>query len=202
MRMQGEGFQITLLYGSSHFIPAKLGKSFSKQSNLAMQLRTEELKKQGKIEAEVSKVTEDTVISMLRVTKDHILKVAKILETEGDTKNLGEPSALLPSHYGPANYGKSAEQDNKEVLFIQTGSIKGSTLKFNVGGFVFSSLFDTGAQVSCIKYDMVNTLGLLGQIFDNNINARTANGQAMGIKGSVMVNFKIGPSSFIHKFVV
>ena len=66
---------------------------------------------------------------------------------------------------------------------------------------VFSSLFDTGAQVSCIKYDTVATLGLLGQISDN-INVRTANSQDMGVKGSVIVNFKIGPSSFTHKFVV
>ena len=59
-----------------------------------------------------------------------------------------------------------------------------------------------GAQVSCIKYDTVATLDLLDQISDNNINVRTANGQDMGIKGSIMVNFKIGPSSFTHKFVV
>ena len=45
-------------------------------------------------------------------------------------------------------------------------------------------------------------LGLLGQNSDNNINVRTANGQDMGIKGSVLVNFKIGSSSFTHKFVV
>ena len=37
---------------------------------------------------------------------------------------------------------------------------------------------------------------------DNYINVRTANGQDMGIKGSVMVNFKIEPSSFMHKFIV
>ena len=49
---------------------------------------------------------------------------------------------------------------------------------------------------------MVATLGLLGQISDNNINVRTAYGQDMGIKGSIMVNFKIGPSSFAHKFVL
>ena len=90
------------------------------------------------------------------------------------------------------------EQDNKEVLFIQTGSTKGTTFKINVDNLVFSSLFDTGAQVSCIKYDTVATLGLLSKISDNNINVRTANGQDMGIKGSVMVNFKIGPSSFMH----
>ena len=46
------------------------------------------------------------------------------------------------------------------------------------------------------------TLGLLSQISDNNISIRTANGQDMGVRGSVMVNFKIGPSSFSHKFVV
>ena len=49
---------------------------------------------------------------------------------------------------------------------------------------------------------LLAALGLLGQISDNNINVRTANGQDMGIKGSVMVNFKIGPSSFTHKFIV
>ena len=58
------------------------------------------------------------------------------------------------------------------------------------------------AQVSCIKYDIVVTLGLLGQISDKNINVRRENGQDMGIKGSVVVNFKIGSCSFMHKFVV
>ena len=57
-----------------------------------------------------------------------------------------------------------------------------------------------GAQVSCNKYDTVATLGLLRQTSDNNINVRTANGQDVGVKGSVMVNFKIGLSSFTHKF--
>ena len=83
------------------------------------------------------------------------------------------------------------EQDNKEVLFIQTGSTKGTTFKINVDKLVFSSLFDMGVQVSCIKYDTLAVLGLLSQISDNNINVRTANGQDMGIKGSVMVNLEI-----------
>ena len=87
------------------------------------------------------------------------------------------------------------DQDNKEVLFIQTGSTIGTTFKINVVGLVFSSLFDTGAQVNCIKYDTVAALGLLGQISDNNINVRIANGQDMRLKASVMVNSKIGPSS-------
>ena len=58
-----------------------------------MQLRKEELKKQGKVEAEVSKVTEVSVISTFRVTKDHMFEVVKILEAERNTKNLVEPSA-------------------------------------------------------------------------------------------------------------
>ena len=93
------------------------------------------------------------------------------------------------------------DQD-KEVLFIQIGSTKGTTFKINVGGLVFSFLFDTGAQFNCIKYDMVATLGLLSQISDNNISIRKENGQDMSVRGSVMVNFKIGPSSFSDKFVV
>ena len=94
------------------------------------------------------------------------------------------------------------DKNNKEVLFIQRGSTKGTTFKISVDGLVCSSLFDTGAQVSCIKYDTVTTLKLVSQISDNSINVRTANGQDIGIKGSVMVNFKTGSSSFMHKFVV
>ena len=40
-------------------------------------------KKQGKVETEVSEVTEDDVISTFGVTKDQMLEAAKILETEG-----------------------------------------------------------------------------------------------------------------------
>ena len=43
----------------------------------------------------------------------------------------------------------------KEVFFINTGKTKGTTFKIKVKDLVFSSLFNTGAQVSCIKYDTV-----------------------------------------------
>ena len=76
------------------------------------------------------------------------------------------------------------------------------TFKIKVNDSVFSSLFDTGAQVSCIKYDTVSALGLLHKISDSNTCIRTANGQDMGVKGSIMINFKIGSCSFTHKFVV
>ena len=61
----------------------------------------------------------------------------------------------------------SAEKIEKEVLFIQTGNTKGTTFKIKVNNHVFSSLFDTGAQVSCIKYDTVAALGLLHQISES-----------------------------------
>ena len=79
-----------------------------------------------------------------------MLEATKILETGGKTENLGHPLAWLYKEYGPANYGKSADKDNRGVLFIQTGSTKGATFKINVSGLVFSSPFDTDIQVSCI----------------------------------------------------
>ena len=51
--------KITLLHELSHFIPEKFGESFFRQFNLAKQLRKEVLKKQGKVEAEVSEVMEE-----------------------------------------------------------------------------------------------------------------------------------------------
>ena len=91
----------------------------------------------------------------------------------------------------------------KEVFFfINTGNTKGTTFKIKVQDLVFSSLFDTGAQVSCIKYDTVTEMGLLYQISDSSMWIRTANGQDMGIRGSIVVSFKIGPCSFTHKFIV
>ena len=44
----------------------------------------------------------------------------------------------------------SAEEKEKEVYFIQTGNTKGTTFKIKVNDYVFSSVFNTGAQVSCI----------------------------------------------------
>ena len=56
--------------------------------------------------------------------------------------------------------------------------------------------------MSCIKYDTVAALGLLHQISDSSTCIRTANSQDVGVKGSIVVSFKIGPCSFTHKFVV
>ena len=50
--------------------------------------------------------------------------------------------------------------------------------------------------MSCIKYNTIAALGLLHQISGSSTCIRTANGQDVGIKGSIVVRFKIGPCSF------
>ena len=85
--------KITLLHESSHFIPVQFSESSFKQFDAAMKLRKEELKKQCKVEAEVSEVTEEDVARAFRVTKDHMLEAAKILQAEENTENSGHSSA-------------------------------------------------------------------------------------------------------------
>ena len=85
--------KITLLNESLHFVPEQFGESFFKQFDLAMKLRKEELKKQGKVEAEVSEVTEEDVAKAFGVSKNHMLEAAKILQAEENTPNLGHSSS-------------------------------------------------------------------------------------------------------------
>ena len=93
---------------------------------------------------------------------------------------------------------KSADTSEKEVMFIQQVNTKDMTFKIKVNDLVFAFLFETGTQVSCIKYDTASALGLLHKISYSNVNFRTANGHNMGVKGSIMVSFKIGSCSFTH----
>ena len=90
----------------------------------------------------------------------------------------------------------------KEVFVINKGKMKGTTFKIKVKDIAFSSLFDTGAQVSCIKYDTVSEMELLHQILDSSTCIRTVNGQDVGVKGLLLVSFQIRPCSFTHRFIV
>ena len=45
-------------------------------------------------------------------------------------------------------------------------------------------------------------LELLHQISESSTCIRTANGQDVGVKGSILVSFQIGPCSFTHRFIV
>ena len=67
---------------------------------------------------------------------------------------------------------------------------------------LFHPFLNTGAQVSCIKYDTVSELDLLHQISESSTCIRTANGQDVGVKGSIVVSFQIGSCSFTHRFIV
>ena len=75
--------------------------------------------------------------------------------------------------------------------------------KIDTGGYVFSCLFDSGAEISCMNMEMVATLGLTSQITPSSISVNTANEDHMGVAGEVHVNFKIGRKfSYTHNFVV
>ena len=89
------------------------------------------------------------------------------------------------------------------VYTIDTGKTRGTTFKIDTGGYVFSCLFDSGAEISCMNMEMVAALGLTSQITPSSISVNTANGDHMGVAGDVWVNFKIGRKfSFTHSFVV
>ena len=80
---------------------------------------------------------------------------------------------------------------------------QGTTFKIDTGGFVFSCLFDSGAEISCMNMDTVVTLGLLGKLIQSSVTVTMASGQNMGVAGDVQVNFKIGRKySFTQRFVV
>ena len=83
----------------------------------------------------------------------------------------------------------------KEIFIIHTGKMKGTTFKIKVKDLAFSSLFDTGAQVSCIKYDTVSELDLLHQVSESSTCIRTANGQDVGSE-------RINNGEFSHWIIV
>ena len=86
---------------------------------------------------------------------------------------------------------------------IDTGKKQGTMFKIDTGGYVFSCLFDSGAEISCMNMDTVATLGLLGKMVDSSVTVNTASGQNMGVAGDVYVSFEIGRSySFTHIFIV
>ena len=89
------------------------------------------------------------------------------------------------------------------VYTIDTGKSRGTTFKIDTGGYVFSCLFDSGAEISCMNMETVATLGLMSQITPSSVSVNTANGDHMGVAGNVRVHFKIGKKcSFTHSFVV
>ena len=89
------------------------------------------------------------------------------------------------------------------MFTINKGMAWGTTFKIDTGGLVFSCLFDSGAEISCMNMDTVATLGLLFKLTWSSVTVNMASRQNMGIAGDVQVNFKTGRKySFTQKFVV
>ena len=60
------------------------------------------------------------------------------------------------------------------MFFINQGRTRGTTFKIDTGGYVFSCLFDTGAEVSCMNVDTCTALGLLDSVSDTNTQVNMA----------------------------
>ena len=92
---------------------------------------------------------------------------------------------------------------SSSVYTIDTGKSRGTTFKIDTGGYVFSCLFDSGAEISCMDIETVATLGLTSQITPSSVSVNTVNGDHMGVAGDVRIHFKISKKcSFTHSCVV
>ena len=85
--------KIMLMQESDHYIPTEFSGNFFKQFNLAMKLKREELKKQGKSSNQVNEITESNLIQAFGVTEDQMEKAASLLNRSKFTKKLGNSSA-------------------------------------------------------------------------------------------------------------
>ena len=89
---KGKDSKINLTQEPSHFVPAEFSNSFFKQFNLAMKIKREELKKQGKSSAQVNEITERDMIQAFGVTEDQMEKAAEILGKDEKNEKLGNSS--------------------------------------------------------------------------------------------------------------
>ena len=122
--------------------------------------------------------------------------------SESTPKVLGKETDWLPARYTPSEY-LNCGNGSSQVFTINKGMAQGTTFKIDTGGFAFSCLFDSGAEISCMNMDTVAALGLLGKLTQSSVTVNMASGQNMGMAGDVPVNFKIGRKySFTQKFVV
>ena len=85
--------KITLTQESDHNIPTEFSGNFFKQFDLAMKLKCEELKRQGKSSNQVNEITESNLIQAFRVTEDQMEKAALMLNRSKSTKKSENLSA-------------------------------------------------------------------------------------------------------------
>ena len=80
---------------------------------------------------------------------------------EEDPGSSGNISNSLQEGYTPENYLSSSSS----VYTIDTGKTRGTMFKIDTGGYVFSCLFDSGAEISCMN--MENSSHTWSDITDN-----------------------------------
>ena len=85
---------ITLTQESDHYVPTELS-NFFRQIDLAMKLKWEELKKQGRSSNQVNEITEGNLIQAFGVTEDQKEKAAAMLSRKKGTKKWGISMAWI-----------------------------------------------------------------------------------------------------------
>ena len=75
------------------YLPTEFSGNFFKQFDLAMKLKREELKKQGKSSSQVNEITESNLIQAFGVTEDQMEKAASMLNRSEFTKKSGNSPA-------------------------------------------------------------------------------------------------------------
>ena len=65
---------------SDHYVPTEFSGNFFKQFDLAMKLKREELKRQGRSSNQVNELIESNLIQAFGVTEDQMEKAALMLD--------------------------------------------------------------------------------------------------------------------------
>ena len=85
-----------------------------------------------------------------------------------------------------------------EIYTINKGTERDTTFKIDTGGYVFSCLFDSGAEISCMNTETVAALGLIGQMTKSSVSVNTANGEDMGLWEMSMSHLKLVKGTPLH----
>ena len=109
--------KITLSQESDHYVPIELSSNFFKQFDLAMKLKQEELKKQGRSSNQVNELTDGNLIQAFGVSEDLMEKAASMLSRNEGTKKSGNLSAWLAKDYKDKDVGNKTME--KEVFFYK-----------------------------------------------------------------------------------
>ena len=75
---------------SDHYVPTEFSGNFFKQFDLAMKLKCDELKKQGRSSNQVNELTENNLIQAFSVTEDQMEKSCIDAKQEREYRKIGK----------------------------------------------------------------------------------------------------------------